>query len=284
MANKNVLGKGLESLFDQNVTASYDESLVMMLQLDDIEPNPFQPRKTFDEEALNELAVSIKNQGVFQPILVRKAIIGYEIISGERRFRAARIAGLETIPAIIYDYDDNQMMEVGIIENIQREDLNVIEEARSYQMLIDNLGFTQNQISERVGKSRSYIANMLRILSLDQKVIDLVASGQLTMGHVKVLVGIENQERVLEIANTAVKSGLTVRQVEELAQVEKKADAPKQPTAGSSIPNEFLRLERILREKLDTQVKISGKNSGKLAIDFQSREDLERILDILKLF
>lgn len=285
MANKNVLGKGLESLFDQNVTASYDENLVMDILIEDIEPNPFQPRKTFDQEALDELAISIKNQGVFQPILVRKAIIGYEIISGERRYRASKIAGLLSIPAIVYDYDDNQMMEVGIIENIQREDLNIIEEARSYQMLIDNLNLTQNQVSERVGKSRSYIANMLRVLTLEERVLDLVADGTLTLGHVKVLVGIEDQERIWTIANTAVRDNLTVRQVEELAKTEKvTTTSTTSSTSSSSVPNEYLRLERIMREKLDAQVKITGKNSGKLAIDFQSREDLERILDILKLF
>lgn len=284
MKNKKGLGRGLESLFDQNLDSINDETSIVELQLSDIEPNPFQPRKTFDDSSLNELSQSIKTQGVFQPILVRKSIIGYEIISGERRYRASKLAGLDTIPAIVYDYDDKQMMEVGIIENIQREDLSVIEEAKSYQMLISNLKLTQKDVSERVGKSRSHIANMLRLLKLDDQVLSMISEGQITMGHAKVLVNIEDKDRILEIANQAVKNGLTVRDVEALAQEEKEVQPTQVKTKKvDGKTNELLRLETMMREKLDARVKITGKNKGKLSIEFDSREDLERILEQLKL-
>ncbi len=284
MKAKKGLGRGLESLFDQNLDAINDEATVVQLQTSDVEPNPFQPRKTFDEDSLKELSQSIKTQGVFQPILVRKTILGYEIISGERRFRATKMAGLDTIPAIVYEYDDKQMMEVGIIENIQREDLSVIEEARSYQMLIDNLKLTQKDVSERVGKSRSHIANMLRLLKLDDQVLDLINEGAITMGHAKVLVNIDDKKRILAIATSAAKDNLTVREVEALASEEKEAT-----TASVSKPkiekksNEFLRLEQTAREKLDASVKITGKNKGKLTIEFASKEDLNRILELTNL-
>lgn len=282
MKNKKGLGRGLESLFDQNLDNLNEESAILELQISDIEPNPFQPRKTFDEDSLNELAQSIKTQGVFQPILVRKSIIGYEIISGERRYRASKIAGKDSIPAIVYEYNDAQMMEVGIIENIQREDLSVLEEAKSYQMLISNLKLTQKDVSERVGKSRSHIANMLRLLKLNDEVLDLISDGQITMGHAKVLVNIEDEDKVLEIAKMAAHNNLTVREVEDMASEQKEVEKPSNKQV-SKQTNETLRLETMLREKLDTNVKIKGSNKGKLTIDFCSREDLERILKDLKL-
>lgn len=282
MKAKKGLGRGLESLFDQNLDTSGDDHVIIEILLNDIEPNPFQPRKIFDDESLKELSQSIKQQGVFQPILVRTAIIGYEIISGERRFRAAKMAGLDKIPAIVYNYDDTQMMEVGIIENIQREDLSVIEEARSYQMLINNLKLTQKDVSERVGKSRSHIANMLRLLKLDDNVLQLVNDGKITMGHAKVLVNIEDKDRVREIATTAANSGLTVREVEKLASEEKEQIEKPVKIQGEK-SNEFLRLEQTIRKKLDTDVKINGENKGKLTICYSSKEDLERILESLQL-
>lgn len=278
MKNNKGLGRGLESLFDQNLNTSNEEALVSELQINDIEPNPFQPRKHFDEDSLNELAQSVKAQGVLQPILVRRALIGYEIISGERRYRASKLAKLETIPAIIYDFDDTQMMEVGIIENIQREDLSVIEEAKSYQMLIDNLSLTQKQISERVGKSRSHIANMLRLLKLDDAVLDMINNEQLTMGHAKVLVNIDDKAKVIQLAKKAVNNNLTVREVEELAK-EEKTGVKVQSKASSNVKtNEMLRLEQLLRDSLETSVKIKGKNKGEIVIEYSSRDELERIL------
>ncbi len=287
MANKKGLGRGLESLFDQNMDTTVDENLIIEIDLEDLEPNPFQPRKVFDENALEDLAKSIKAQGVLQPILVRKSIIGYEIISGERRFRATTIAGLKTIPAIVYDYNDKQMMEVGIIENIQREDLSVLEEAKSYQMLIDNLQLTQQEISDQVGKSRSHIANMLRLLKLDDNVLQLIDEGKISMGHAKVLGTIEDKEKVLEIAELAASQDLTVRAVEQMAKEQKEVEQPKAEKTTpvrTEASNEYKRLESILREKLDTSVKISGKNRGKLSIEFDSRDELERILEVLNIF
>ncbi len=284
MKAKKGLGRGLESLFDQNLDAINDEATVVQLQTNDIEPNPFQPRKTFDEDSLNELAQSIKMQGVFQPILVRKTILGYEIISGERRYRASKLAGLDTIPAIVYEYDDKQMMEVGIIENIQREDLSVIEEAKSYQMLIDNLKLTQKDVSERVGKSRSHIANMLRLLKLDDDILDMIGEGQITMGHAKVLVNIDDKNKILEIAQKAAKETLTVREVESLAAEEKEETKPTKKNNKEDVKtSEYLRLEKTAREKLDARVKITGKNKGKLTIEFASKEDLNRILELTNL-
>lgn len=278
------LGRGLESLFDQNIDSFNDDTAIVELQVSDIEPNPFQPRKIFDEASLAELSQSIKTQGVFQPILVRKSIIGYEIISGERRYRATKIAGLDTIPAIVYDYDDKQMMEVGIIENIQREDLSVLEEAHSYQMLINNLNLTQKDVSERVGKSRSHIANMLRLLKLDDQILNLISDNLITMGHAKVLVNIEDKARALEIAQAAAQKGLTVREVETLAQEEKEVVAAMPKIAKQTVKsNEYQRIEKSLREKLDAHVKISGTNKGKLTIDFNSKDDLERILELMNI-
>ncbi len=287
MANKKGLGRGLESLFDQNMDTTVDENLIIEIDLEDLEPNPFQPRKVFDEKALEDLANSIKAQGVLQPILVRKSIIGYEIISGERRFRATTIAGLKTIPAIVYDYNDKQMMEVGIIENIQREDLSVLEEAKSYQMLIDNLQLTQQEVSDQVGKSRSHIANMLRLLKLDDNVLQLIDEGKISMGHAKVLGTIEDKEKALEIAELAASQNLTVRAVEQMAKEQKEVEQPKAvktTPVRTEASNEYKRLEGILREKLDTSVKISGKNRGKLSIEFDSRDELERILEVLNIF
>lgn len=282
MKNNKGLGRGLESLFDQNLNTSNEEALVSELQINDIEPNPFQPRKHFDEDSLNELAQSVKAQGVLQPILVRRALIGYEIISGERRYRASKLANLETIPAIIYDFDDTQMMEVGIIENIQREDLSVIEEAKSYQMLIDNLSLTQKQISERVGKSRSHIANMLRLLKLDDSILDMINNDQLTMGHAKVLVNIDDKNKVIQLAKKAVNNNLTVREVEELAKEEKTGSKVQSKTPADAKTNEMLRLEQLLRDSLETSVKIKGKNKGEIVIDYSSRGELERILKQMK--
>ncbi len=288
MANKKGLGRGLESLFDQNFEAVSEDNTVVEIALNDIEPNPFQPRKHFDQDALLELAESIKIQGVLQPILVRRALIGYEIISGERRYRASKLAEKETIPAIVYEFEDNQMMEVGIIENIQREDLSVIEEAHSYQMLIDKLGLTQNEVSQRVGKSRSHIANMLRLLRLDNQIIAMIEDNLLTMGHAKVLVTIEDKQTALEIAKQAVEQSLNVREVEYLAKVQKNDDKQKDPIEPTPEPseksNEYKRLETIMRDKLDTQVKIVGKNKGKISIDYDSREELERIIEVLNIF
>lgn len=284
MSQNKGLGRGLDILFDQNLDVMNDDKQVVDIELVDIEPNPFQPRKYFDEESLQELAESIRIQGVLQPILVRQAIIGYEIISGERRYRASKLAGFDTIPAIIYEYDDKQMMEVGIIENIQREDLSIVEEAKSYQTLIDNLQMTQAEVSKRVGKSRPHIANMLRVLKLDEQILDLIENNHITMGHAKVLVSMEDNDRAVDIAKKAAADDLSVREVERMAKAEKDASQNVSKKDPDKKSNEYLRLEQVMREKLDASVKISGKKRGKISIEFESREDLERIIEELNIF
>ncbi|MBL0701772.1 MAG: ParB/RepB/Spo0J family partition protein, partial [Spiroplasma sp.] len=241
--------------------------------------NPYQPRKIFNEEALIELSNSIKEQGVFQPILIRSGIVGYELIAGERRLRAAKLAGLKEIPAVVYDYDDKQMMEVALIENIQREDLTIVEEAKSYKMIIEHLGITQEELGKKVGKSRPHISNTLRILNLNTSILNLLDSKKITMGHVKVLVTIEDEKRVKKIVDEIIEKGLSVREAENLAKEEK---PPVKQKEIIDIPRNK-RLEKHLREKIGTKVKITGSNKGIIEISFSTEDDLGRILELLKL-
>ena len=205
MDNKNNarLGKGLSSIFGQDVSKVLDDiqngdmeverQEQSKIPVDEIRPNPYQPRKVFNDEALKELSSSIKQHGVFSPILVKKSIQGYDLIAGERRLRASKLAGLKDIPAIIVDFDDQEMMEIALLENIQREDLNVIEEAKAYEKLIQRLGYTQEQLAHRVGKSREHITNLLRLLKLPEDVQEYVVSKQLSMGHVRALLGLKTE-------------------------------------------------------------------------------------------
>ncbi|MFV0247193.1 MAG: ParB/RepB/Spo0J family partition protein [Mycoplasmatales bacterium] len=282
---KNSLGKGLEHLFDENaLDQNIDNSGLEEILIKDIKPNPYQPRKKFDKEALQELSDSIKEQGVVQPILLRKSPVGYEIIAGERRYRASKLANLDTIPAIIYDYTDKQMMEVAIIENIQREDLSIIEEANSYQMLINNLGITQQELSDKVGKSRSHITNILRLLKLDKSVIEKLDSNLITMGHAKVLVTIDDIKKQKEIVKDIIEGNLTVREVEDIASDTKSIQTGSKPkVSAQQTTNEYKRLEKILRERFQTKVKISGKSKGNINIEFANRDELERILEAMNL-
>lgn len=287
MAKRKGLGRGLEHLLSQNINdiddMDYDEAQIAKLPLDEIRPNPFQPRKYFDEAALNELAASIEAQGVFQPILVRKTVVGYEIISGERRFRASQIAGMEDIPALIEDYDDEKMMEVALVENIQREDLTVVEEARSYKLIMDNLSLTQEALSKKVGKSRSHVANILRILKLDDSILDLLDSKQVSMGHVKVLITLDDAKLISSIVEKIIAQGLSVRQVEELAkEVKEPKKAKETPKKVMEVPRNK-RLESSIREKVEAKVKINGNDKGSIEFYFSSEEDLGRILEKLKL-
>lgn len=214
------LGKGIDALFQdlaglETVDVKKDE--VLELSLNELRPNPYQPRKTFDEVSLQELANSIEQSGVFQPIIVRKsAVKGYEIIAGERRFRASKLAKKETIPAIIREFDEESMMQVAVLENLQREDLNPLEEAEAYDMLMKNLKLTQAEVAERLGKSRPYIANYLRLLSLPKLVKEMMQDERLSMGQARTLLGLKNKEQILKLANRCVKENLTVRQLEQL--------------------------------------------------------------------
>ena len=276
------LGKGLEALFEDSPKMNDGEE-VNELTLTEIRPNPYQPRKTFDEKSLKELAESIKENGVFQPIIVRKSVNGYEIIAGERRFRASKLANKTTIPAIIRDFDEAQMMEVAVLENLQREDLTPLEEAQAYETLQKNLGLTQEEVSKRLGKSRPYIANYLRLLTLPQKTKRLLQHGELSMGQARTLLGLKNKDEIDVLAKKVVKEGITVRQLEALVNRinENSLSQPKQKRIKKSA---FIRAsEDELKGKFGTSVNITENKKGKghLAIDFSSAEELNRILDLL---
>ncbi|MBP3852298.1 MAG: ParB/RepB/Spo0J family partition protein, partial [Erysipelotrichaceae bacterium] len=205
--DNNRLGRGLNSLFGQDVSKMLDDIQngtdsrdQLMIPVDDIRPNPYQPRKIFNREAMEELSQSIQQHGVFTPILVKKSISGYELIAGERRWRASKMAGLSDIPAIIVDFDDQQMMEIALLENIQREDLNIIEEAKAYEQLIQRLNYTQEQLAHRVGKSREHITNTMRLLKLPDQIQDYVIAKKLSMGHARALLGIKDEKEMIKIA------------------------------------------------------------------------------------
>lgn len=288
MSKKKGLGRGLDHLISQNmdIMTEEEQNEVMELNLDDITINPYQPRKNFNKNALSELAQSIKSQGVFQPILVRRAVIGYEIISGERRVRASKIAGLKTIPAIIYNYSDEQMMEVALIENIQREDLTIIEEARSYKMLQEQLGLTQAELAKKVGKSRSHITNILSLLKLPEHVVNMIDQNKLTMGHAKVLVSLDDDAEVLAIVDEIMNNSLSVRDTEQKVKSLKanNDEGLKKKTAQKRVKsNKNNKISALISQKLNTKVRVNGSEKGTIEIDFKSEEELERILELLKI-
>lgn len=283
---KRALGRGLEDLFNsENLdldsveakiyeTATNEE--IVELNLSDLRPNPYQPRKVFDEEALNELASSIREHGVFQPIIVKKSIKGYDIIAGERRYRASKMVGLEKIPAIIRDFTDEQMMEIALLENLQREDLSVIEEAIAYKSMIEHLNLTQDMLSKRVGKSRSHITNILGLLRLPGEVQQMVSDGRITMGHARALSKLESNEQIIKLANKIVDENLIVRDIENITgteEVAKKVKVVRKPST-----NQYKYVEDILRDKFDTKVKVSNT---KIEISFNGSNELNRILEVL---
>lgn len=273
------LGKGLDALLG-NIDDSTDE--VLMIPIKECRTNPYQPRKTFDADALEELKVSILEYGIIQPLIVRKSIKGYEIVAGERRFRAAKLAGLDEVPAIVKDYDDAKMMEIALLENLQREDLTVIEEALAYKSLIEELKLTQEELSEKIGKSRSHIANTMRLLTLPDNVISFINNGQLSMGHARALLGLKNKDDLNQIVKKIIKEQLNVRQVEQLvANLNEKKPKKKRKTQKKDIF--ILRQEEILREHLGTNVKIEkNKNKGKIEIEFYTDDELEKLINVLK--
>lgn len=283
--SKKGLGSGLSHLIEQNMSAN-NQREVFDVSVGKIKPNPYQPRKTFDQKALEELSESIKENGLFQPILLRETLVGYEIISGERRYRASKLASLKTIPAIIYDYTDQQMMEVALVENIQREDLSIVEEARSYQSLIDNLGYTQEQLANKVGKSRSHVANIIRLLKLDEDILESVDKGLLSMGHVKVLITIDDKKRQHQIVDQIISQNLNVRQTEELANSAKGKSTikVKQRRANETVKSaRNKRIETIVREKLGVQVIVTGEKKGSIEFKYNSPDELENLLEQLNL-
>ncbi|MCL7449266.1 ParB/RepB/Spo0J family partition protein [Staphylococcus aureus] len=267
---------------DQRITKTKDEQN-KQIDISDIKPNPYQPRKTFDENHLNDLADSIKQYGILQPIVLRKTVQGYYIVVGERRFRASKIAGLKYVSAIIKDLTDEDMMELAVIENLQREDLNAIEEAESYQRLMTDLKITQQEVAKRLSKSRPYIANMLRLLHLPKKIADMVKDGRLTSAHGRTLLAIKDEQQMLRLAKRVVKEKWSVRYLEnhvnELKNVSSKSETDK---VDITKPKFIKQQERQLREQYGTKVDISIKKSvGKISFEFDSQDDFVRIIEQL---
>ena len=285
--NKKALGRGLDSIFGQDVSQFLDEiqsngreapgRREIEVGVNEIRPNPYQPRKEFDEKALNELADSIKLHGIFTPLLVRKSVHGYELITGERRLRAAKIAGLNTVPAISVEFTDEQMMVISILENVQREDLNPIEEASAYESLISRLGYTQEKLAQRVGKSREYCANMLRLLKLPADVQDMVTARKLTMGHVRPLLALKDENEMYDAALHVLKNKMSVREVE--AYVRELNGGKKKHSRREKAKDPWIRdLEYRLSGKLGTKVEVTGKT---LSVSYSGTDDLNRILELL---
>ncbi|WP_423363688.1 ParB/RepB/Spo0J family partition protein [Mycoplasma sp. P36-A1] len=276
------LGKGLEALlggdvneFIDELEQNYNKDEVVSLKLSDITPNPFQPRKVFDDEKIEELAQSISEHGVFTPIIVKKAAIGYNIVAGERRYRAAIKVALETLPAIIVDIDDKSMMEIALLENVQRENLNPIEEAEALKQIMDYSNYTQEELAKKMGKSRSHIANTLRLLSLNERIKELILNQKISMGHAKVLIGLDND--ILEIVvNEILGKNLSVRETEKLVQDLKTEHKPKKKI--KQVNAEYLEVESNLRERLGTKVKVDNKS---INIYFENEDDLNRLMELL---
>lgn len=283
----NRLGKGLNSIFGQDVSkvlediqngdVKTDKQEQTKIMISQIRPNPYQPRKIFDDEALKELSQSIKQHGVFTPILVKKSIQGYDLIAGERRLRASKLAGKDDIPAIIVDLNDQEMMEIALLENIQRENLNGIEEAKAYEQLIQRLNYTQEQLANRVGKSREHITNTLRLLKLPEDVQEYVVQKKLSMGHVRALIGLKDEHMIRKIAKQAIDQGLSVRKVEQLVKdLQHKKEPDKRPEKNIFIKEAKNKLE----EYFQTSVKVSEHS---ISIHYENEEDMNRILELLNL-
>ena len=273
------LGKGINALF-ANVEVEASEK-VQEIELKEIQPNPYQPRKVFTQEAIEELKDSILQHGVLQPIIVRKNIKGYEIVVGERRFRASKAAKLKTIPAVVREFDEQQMMELAILENLQREDLNPIEEAIAYQTLMDRIKLTQDELAKRLGKSRPHIANHIRLLTLPKYLQEYITEGKLAMGHGRALLGLKQKGQLKTLAERTIAEGLNVRQLEKLVQ-QLNENVPRE-TKRPEKKNVFIKEhESLLKERFGTNVMIKQmKNKGKIEIEFVNEEDLQRILELL---
>jgi ParB family chromosome partitioning protein len=272
------LGKGLGALIPEDLTL--DSRDIREIKITDIDPNIAQPRKDFNDEALAQLAESIKIHGVVQPIILKPEGDRYVIVAGERRWRAARIAGLKTIPAIVRDYDKKDVMEIALIENLQREDLNPVEEASAIKTLMEEYSLTQEEVSRRIGKSRSAIANILRILHLPERILQYVRTGEISYGHARALLSIEDPELQENVMQRILEEGISVRQVEQITQQEQKRPEKRQRKKGKSQP--FFELETTLADILGTRVRIQGdKKKGKIEIEYYNLDDLERIYEIL---
>ncbi len=278
--SKGGLGAGLDSLFSDNSSAIQVKST---LRTSEIEPNRDQPRKYFSDEAITALAESIREHGILQPILVRPLPSGsYQIVAGERRWRAARMLGLSEVPVNIKEISDLEAMQIAIIENLQRENLNPVEEARGYDELIEKYGMTQDRVAKMVGKSRSAIANTVRLLALPDRVLKMLENGDISAGHAKALLGFDDEEMMIAIANRAADGGMTVRQVEKLAQKSAETENSSEKNSDKKIDNYFVEMEISLKERLGRKVKVDyGKNKGVLVLEFYDKDDLRVIAEKL---
>ncbi|MGN1387407.1 MAG: ParB/RepB/Spo0J family partition protein [Bacillus sp. (in: firmicutes)] len=274
------LGKGINALFTNLETTK--EDTVQEISVKDIRPNPYQPRKIFTVEGIEELKQSIIQHGILQPIIVKKSIKGYEIVVGERRFRAAKEAGLEKVPVVIRDFSSSEMMELAVLENLQREDLTPIEEAAAYQTLLDRLDVTQEELAKRLGKSRPHITNHIRLLSLPRSIQELITQGTISMGHGRALLGLKNKDLLNKLVEKIVKEEMNVRQLEQYIQ-QLNESVPRETKKPALKKDVFIQeQESILRERFGTTVTISQKKKkGKIEIEFFSPEDLNRILELL---
>lgn len=276
------LGRGLDALIPSLSVSEEDQ--VIHVPLQQLRPNPYQPRKTFNDESIQELAQSIKEHGIIQPIIVRRSIKGYEIIAGERRWRAAQQVRLETVPVVARDFTDSQVMEIALIENLQREDLNALEIAVAYQRLLDEFSITQEELAEKVGKSRPHITNFLRLLQLPTEIQEDVSRGTLSMGHARAILAIKKNEEKILLAKKTIKEGWSVRQLEEIIKKLNEPDKKKVKNNDNKRINKYQQeFEDRLRNVFGTSVKIKNneKNRGKIEIEFYSSDDLERILELL---
>lgn len=285
---KKALGKGLEELFstevldfdtfESNIMENATTNEIQDISVNEIRPNPYQPRKSFNEDALRELSESIKNHGVFQPIIVKKGIRGYDLIAGERRLRASKIAGLDKIPAIVKDFSDDEMREIALLENIQRENLTAIELAWAYKGIIDNLDIRQEDLALRIGKSRSHITNTLGLLNLPEEVQKMILNGELSMGHARVLSKMEDESKITDLAKKIMSEGLSVHEIEEISKNEK--IKKRVPITRRERNTDYTNVENELRDILGTKVKVDNK---KINIYFENVNDLNRILEIMNI-
>ena len=277
MANRR-LGKGINAFFP----SQSEDELVKEIPINELRPNPYQPRKSFSAEAIEELSESIKTFGVLQPLIVRQSIKGYEIVVGERRYRASLNAGLQTVPAVVKELTDRKMMEIALIENLQRENLNPIEEAQAYQKLMKETDVTQEELSKRLGKSRPHLANFLRLLQLPGEVQEYISEGKLTMGHGRAILGLKKKEGRKSLAERVLKEKLNVRQLENLI-TQLNQNVSRETKKGVKSDPYLKEKENNLRERFGTSVSIKkSKKKGKIEIEFFSEEDLDRILEVLE--
>lgn len=289
-SKRRALGRGLEELFynepidynkvEEKIIDTTPKEEIIMVKLEELRSNPYQPRKVFDEKALEELANSIKEHGVFQPIIIKKSIKGYEIIAGERRVKASIMAGLKEIPAIVRDFDDSAMMEIALLENLQRENLNALEEAMAYKKLLESLALTQEELAKRLGKSRSHITNMLGLLTLPEIIQNEISNQKITMGHARVLSKLEDEEQQKLLATKIIDEGLSVRQLENLTNSEEKYVRTHKIKKNKPENNEYKYIQEELCDRFGTKVKVK---SNKIEISFVNGNDLNRLLEIMNI-